>query len=125
MPRTSEVDPLVLKLQDLDDLRVAIDGREQRIRDRTSDAPGECQELVTGQVLVTEEDDQVVKPGTADLVDLLAGQLVRQVDAGYHGANRTPQLRHLDRHPDPTPFWRTTAETTGCPNAAQRDRLGR
>ena len=66
VPDAAEVVAFVRELEDLDDLRVALDAFDKRVFDRSAEAGGEGAEGGEGEGLVPEEDHLVVEQGLSD-----------------------------------------------------------
>src|SRR5205807_979474 len=78
----AEIDLLVLELSDRDDFRKAVEPFEERIFDRLAETARQLEELLGGQILLAEEDDEVFEPDRANRPDRLAVEIARNIDPG-------------------------------------------
>src|SRR5260221_7830237 len=96
VPGIAEILGLMRLLDDLEDLRMAVETPDEGVVARLAEAASDCHEVVERECLVAEDDDEMVEEGAMDFRARLVDLLAREVDPRDLGAERAGQRPHLD-----------------------------
>ncbi len=88
MPDAAEILGLVRLLDDLEDLRIAVDALDEGVVGRLAEAPSDRHQIVEREVLVAEHDDDVLEEGAMDLRPGLVAEAALEIDPADLGADR-------------------------------------
>ncbi len=97
MPATAEIARLLGLLADFEDLRITRHRLDEFMDLQLTEAAAKIELLLRGQMLVTEEDNEVIEQCRADLADYPIAERAGEVDPRHFGAERAGDRFNRDR----------------------------